>query len=174
MSECVVRAYLGIGGNLGRVRETFSGALAALQQTDGVSVTRVSPLYETPPVGGPKTQPPFLNAVIEVETGLGARALLRRQLQIESYFARIRTIRWGPRTLDLDLLLHGPAERIADPPELVVPHPRLARRAFVLVPLAELAPSMIVPGIERSVKALCDALPASERAQIRLISPTWT
>lgn len=174
MTKRVVRAYLGIGGNLGQVRETFSGALAALEQTEGISVTGVSPLYETPPVGGPKNQAPFLNAVIEVETGLGARAMLRRQLQIESLFARARTVRWGPRTLDLDLLLYGPTEIIDDPPELVVPHPRLSERAFVLVPLADLAPSLILPGTEHSVGALRDALPASERTEIRLISLAWS
>ena len=174
MSEPCTRAYLGIGGNLGNVRATFSGALTALKRTDGVSVTGVSSLYETPPVGGPEAQPPFLNAVIEVETGLGAHELLRRQLEIESRFARVRTIRWGPRTLDLDLLLYGPDERIDDPPQLMVPHPRLSERAFVLVPLAELALSLLVPGSDRTIEELRDALPASDRNQVRLISPTWT
>jgi 2-amino-4-hydroxy-6-hydroxymethyldihydropteridine diphosphokinase len=174
MSEQLVTAYLGIGGNLGDVGATFSGALANLAQTAGISVTGVSPLYQTPPVGGPENQPPFLNAVVAVETALAAHALLRRQLRIEADFARVREIRWGPRTLDLDLLLYGPAERIEDPPELVVPHPRLAERAFVLVPLAELAPALVVPGTGRCVAALRDALPAYERSQIRLISPTWS
>jgi len=173
MSEEAVRAYLGIGGNLGNVRATFSGALVALEQSDGISIINVSPLYETPPVGGPEAQPAYLNAVIEVETGLSAQVLLQRQLEIESRFARLRTIRWGPRTLDLDLLLYGPGELVDDPPELVVPHPRLTERAFVLVPLAEMAPSLIVPGTARSVEALRDELPAPERTDIRLISPTW-
>jgi len=172
--EPPVTAYLGIGGNLGDVRRTFSGALEALGETEGVSITGSSPLYATPPVGGPAAQPTFLNAVIEVETQLEAWELLRRQLRIETDFARIRTVRWGPRTLDLDLLLYGPTERIDDPPRLLVPHPRLAERAFVLVPLATLAPSLMVPGTEHSVAELCDALPTSERAGIRLLSPTWT
>jgi len=125
-------------------------------------------------VGGPKAQPPYLNAVIQIETRLGAWELLHRQLQIETEFARTREIRWGPRTFDLDLLLYGPAELIDHPPELIVPHPRLTHRAFVLVPLAELAPSLIVPGAERSVEALRNALPESDRACVRLVSATWT
>jgi 2-amino-4-hydroxy-6-hydroxymethyldihydropteridine diphosphokinase len=174
MSRSAVTAFLGIGGNLEDVRRTFSGALAAVSDTYGISVTGTSPLYATPSVGGPEAQPTYLNAVIQIETRLGAWELLRRQLQIESEFARTREIRWGSRTLDLDLLLYGPTDRIDDPPELIVPHPRLTDRAFVLVPLAELAPSLIVPGAERSVEALRDALPASDRAGIRLVSVTWT
>jgi 2-amino-4-hydroxy-6-hydroxymethyldihydropteridine diphosphokinase len=174
VSRKAVRAYLGIGGNLGDVRATFSGALATLRQTEGILVSRVSPLYETLPVGGPKDQPPFLNAVIEVETGLDAHALLRRELQIETRFARLRAIRWGPRTLDLDLLLYGPGELIDDSPELIVPHPRLTERAFVLVPLAQLTSALIMPGTKCSVEALLNGLPDSERSEVHLISPSWT
>ncbi len=174
MSRPFVTAFIGIGGNLGDVRGTFSGALKALDETGGVSVTGASPLYWTPPVGGPEAQPPYLNAVIEIETRLCAEELLQHLLGIEAAFARVRTIRWGPRTLDLDLLLYGPQESIDDPPELLVPHPRLAERAFVLVPLLELAPSLIVPETGRTVTVLCDALPAPDRAGIRLVSTTWT
>jgi 2-amino-4-hydroxy-6-hydroxymethyldihydropteridine diphosphokinase len=174
MSMPAVTAYLGIGGNLGKLRETFSGARTALDETDGISVTAASSLYETPPMGGPEAQPPYLNAVIEVEARLDAMELLQRLLAIEADFSRVREMRWGPRTLDLDLLLFGPDERIDEPPTLEVPHPRLIERAFVLVPLAELAPSLIVPGSGRSIEALRDALPASDRSTIRLVSPTWT
>jgi len=174
MSEPPVTAYIGIGGNLGDVRETFSGALTVLGAADGISVSGVSPLYATPAVGGPEDQPIYLNAVIEIETRLSARELLHRLLEIEAEFARVREVRWGPRTLDLDLLLYGPDRRIEDPPELLVPHPRLGERAFVLEPLAALAPSLIVPGTESTVEELRDALPACDRAGIRLIGSTWT
>ncbi|MCG6860463.1 MAG: 2-amino-4-hydroxy-6-hydroxymethyldihydropteridine diphosphokinase [Chromatiaceae bacterium] len=174
MSRPLVTAYLGIGGNLGNVRATFSGAMSALKKSNGISITGVSPLYATPPVGGPEAQPLYLNAVIEIDTRLDAWELLTRLLDIETEFARVRTIRWGPRTLDLDLLLFGPAEYIDDPPDLIVPHPRLVDRTFVLEPLADLAPSLIVPGTGRSVEALRDALPASDRAGIRLVGTTWT
>lgn len=173
MSESLITAYLGIGGNLGDVRETFSGAIAALEEADGISVSALSPLYATPPVGGPEAQPLYLNAVIEIETRLCAPELLRRQLRIETDFGRVRTIRWGPRTLDVDMLLYGPDQQIDDPPTLVVPHPRLAERAFVLVPLAELTPSRVVPGKGRSVKELLDALPSSDKAGVRLVSRNW-
>jgi 2-amino-4-hydroxy-6-hydroxymethyldihydropteridine diphosphokinase len=174
MSGLAVTAYLGIGGNLGDVRETFSLALTALRASDAGSITGVSPLYETPPVGGPGGQPPYLNAVIEMKTRMSARELLRHQLEIESDFARERTVRWGPRTLDLDLLLYGPTQVIHDPPQLIVPHLRLAERAFVLEPLATLAPTLIVPGTKRSVAALRDRLPASDRSGIRLVSAVWS
>jgi 2-amino-4-hydroxy-6-hydroxymethyldihydropteridine diphosphokinase len=170
----MARAYIGIGGNLGDVREAFSGALAALGVTDGISLSAVSPLYMTPPVGGPPNQPPYLNAVIEIQTRLGARELLRHQLRIEADLGRVRDVRWGPRRLDLDLLLYGPGDLIDEPPELIVPHPRLAERAFVLEPLAALAPALVVPGVGRSVEALRDALPAFERAAVRSVSPTWS
>lgn len=172
--ESPIMAYLGIGGNLGDVRRTFSGALEALNKTEGIAITGLSPLYATPPMGGPEGQPTFLNAVIEIETRLDAWELLHRQLRIESDFARVRTIRWGPRTLDLDLLLYGPTALIDNPPQLVVPHPRLVERAFVLVPLTTLAPALIVPGTGHSVAELRDVLPASDRAELHLLSATWT
>lgn len=174
MSGSGATAYLGIGGNLGDVRETFTGALAALSATDGIVVRRVSPLYETPAVGGPGNQPSYLNAVLEIQTRLNARELLQLLLRIEADFARVREIRWGPRTLDLDLLLFGPDQHISDPPLLMVPHPRLAERAFVLEPLAALVPSLVVPGTGRTVEELRDTLSASDRVAIRLISQTWS
>lgn len=173
MNALEATAYLGIGGNLGDIHKTFSAALAELDGTEGVTLIATSPLYSTPPLGGPRGQPPYLNAVAQIETRLAAKVLLRRLLDIEAEFARVRTVRWGPRTLDLDLLLYGPGQSIQNPPELLVPHPRLADRAFVLVPLAQVAPSLSVPGTGNTVAELRDALPESDLAGIRLVSTTW-
>jgi 2-amino-4-hydroxy-6-hydroxymethyldihydropteridine diphosphokinase len=131
-------AYLGIGSNLGDRLAYLQLAVDELGTTDGVTVVGVSPVYETAPVGGPE-QPDYLNAVVAVDTVLTAHALLGVAQGIEAAADRVRTVRWGPRTLDVDVLLVGD-ERVDDP-DLVVPHPRLAERAFVVVPLAELDPA---------------------------------
>jgi 2-amino-4-hydroxy-6-hydroxymethyldihydropteridine diphosphokinase len=131
------RAYLGIGSNLGNRVAHLQAAVDALGVADGLRVVAVSPVYETVPVGGPP-QPDFLNAVVAVDTELPARALLELAHRIEVAAERVRSVRWGPRTLDVDVLLVGD-ERI-DEPDLVVPHPRMTERAFVVVPLADLAP----------------------------------
>ena len=131
------RAYLGIGSNLGDRRAHLQGAVDELGAVEGLRVVAVSPVYETVPVGGPP-QPDFLNAVVAVDTELTARALLELAHRIEAAAERVRAVRWGPRTLDVDVLLVGD-ERIAEP-DLEVPHPRMTERAFVVVPLADLAP----------------------------------
>ena len=131
------RAYLGIGSNLGDRRAHLQGAVDELAGVEGLRVVAVSPVYETVPVGGPP-QPDFLNAVVAVDTELTARVLLELAQRIEAAAERVRTVRWGPRTLDVDVLLVGD-ERI-DEPDLEVPHPRMTERAFVVVPLADLAP----------------------------------
>jgi 2-amino-4-hydroxy-6-hydroxymethyldihydropteridine diphosphokinase len=133
----VTLAYVAFGSNLG---DREQGILSA---ADALGVRRLSALRETEP-WGVTDQPPFLNAVGELETGEPPRALLERLLGVERAHGRIRLERWGPRTLDLDLLLYGGAE--IDEPGLTVPHPRLHERAFVLEPLAELAPDLNVPG----------------------------
>jgi 2-amino-4-hydroxy-6-hydroxymethyldihydropteridine diphosphokinase len=132
------RAYLGIGTNLGDRLGYLQLAVDALAAADDVRVVGVSPVYETAPVGGPD-QPDYLNAVVAVDTTLTARALLRLAHAIEADADRVRTVRWGPRTLDVDVLLVGD-ERV-DEPDLVVPHPRMTERAFVVVPLADLDPA---------------------------------
>jgi 2-amino-4-hydroxy-6-hydroxymethyldihydropteridine diphosphokinase len=133
----VRRAYLGIGTNLGDRESHLQGAVDALVAADGIHVVAVSPVYETVPVGGPR-QPDYLNAVVAVDTALTARALLELAHRIEAAADRVRRVRWGPRTLDVDLLLVGDEQ--IDEPDLVVPHPRMTERAFVVVPLADLAP----------------------------------
>jgi 2-amino-4-hydroxy-6-hydroxymethyldihydropteridine diphosphokinase len=132
-----MRAYIGLGSNLGDREETLRGAVERLAATPGVEVVAVSSLRETDPVGPVLDQPRFLNGVAALDTSLRARELLGLLLEIESEFGRTRSgPPGGPRTLDLDLLVYGD-ERI-DEPGLQVPHPRLHERAFVLEPLGEL------------------------------------
>jgi 2-amino-4-hydroxy-6-hydroxymethyldihydropteridine diphosphokinase len=139
-----MRAYLGLGANLGDREGTIRLALELLGDDGAVEVVAVSTLRETDPVGF-ADQPRFLNGVAAVETGLGPRDLLDRLLRVERELGRRRTgPRFGPRTIDLDLLVHG--DLVVDEPGLTVPHPRLAERRFVLEPLAELAPDLLVPG----------------------------
>jgi 2-amino-4-hydroxy-6-hydroxymethyldihydropteridine diphosphokinase len=141
----LVRAYVGLGSNLGDRAETLRVALERLAATQGVEVVAVSSLRETDPVGPVTDQPRFLNGVAAVETTLGARRLLEVLLAIEAELGRTRTgPPGGPRTLDLDLLLYG-EERI-DEPGLQVPHPRLHERPFVLEPLEELGWTPPGPG----------------------------
>jgi 2-amino-4-hydroxy-6-hydroxymethyldihydropteridine diphosphokinase len=137
------RAYLGIGSNLGDRVAHLQSAVDGLAFADGVTVVGVSPVYETDPVGGPE-QPEYLNAVVAVDTDRTARELLEVAQRLEHEAGRERGERWGPRTLDVDLLLVGDDE--VDEPDLVVPHPRLYERAFVMVPLADLDP-MLAPWV---------------------------
>jgi 2-amino-4-hydroxy-6-hydroxymethyldihydropteridine diphosphokinase len=134
----VTRAYVGLGSNLGD-RESM-----IVQAADRIDALRLSTIRETEPWGY-EEQPRFLNAVAEVETDLAPRALLDRLLEVERELGRDRAgPRWGPRTIDLDLLLYG--ELAVEEPGLAVPHPHLAERLFVLEPLAELAPAQKIPG----------------------------
>ena len=139
----VARAYVGLGANLGEREPTMRRALALLGADPDVEVVAVSAFRETAPVGF-LDQPPFLNAVAALETGLEPRDLLGRLLGVERALGRTRGERWGPRTIDLDLLLHGDA--VLDEPGLTVPHPLLHERRFMLEPLAELDPDLVVPG----------------------------
>lgn len=140
----VQTAYLGLGANLGDRHATLSTALARLAAAPEVRIARVSPVYETAAVGL-TDQPDFLNLVVELETTLAPRALLDLCLQIEQSLGRVRHERWGPRTLDLDVLLYADVTLADD--RLTVPHPRIHERAFVLVPLADLAANLPVNGV---------------------------
>lgn len=144
-------AFIGLGANLGDRAATLRTALSFLSDLPTMELIRVSSLYETAAVGVTE-QPDFLNAVAEVSTPLSATALLDALLNLENLLGRKRTFRWGPRVIDLDLLLYG-NEQIALP-ELTVPHPRLRERAFVLVPLAEVAPELVMPGDYQAVAEL--------------------
>ncbi len=142
-------ALIGLGSNVGDRRAALEGAIAALNRTPGVSVRKVSSFHETEPVGGPPGQGKYLNAAAVLETTIDPMAVLRLLQEIEAQFGRVRTVRWGERTLDLDLLLFD--DRIIDTPELVVPHPRYATRRFVLEPLAEIAPEAVDPVTKQTV-----------------------
>jgi len=139
------RVYVGLGGNLGDVEATLTEALMALDMIPQTTVRGHSRLYRTP-AWGKTDQPSFLNAVAELQTRLSPRILLERFLAIEQRFGRTREDgkKWGPRALDLDMLVY--AGEILDEPGLHLPHPHLHERAFVLVPLAEIAPDVQVPG----------------------------
>jgi 2-amino-4-hydroxy-6-hydroxymethyldihydropteridine diphosphokinase len=140
----VTRAYVGVGANLGDRERTIREAVDTLGAETGIEVVAVSTLRETEPVGVGE-QPRFLNGVVALDTTLGARELLDLLLAVEQRFGRVRVPgEHGPRTLDLDLLLYG--EQEIDEPGLTVPHPRLHERRFVLEPLAELSPGLVVPG----------------------------
>jgi len=140
----VTRAYVALGANLGDRERTLRAAVDALAATEGVEVVGVSTLRETDPVGVGE-QPRFLNGAVALDTTLPARELLALLLALEQRFGRVRVAgEHAPRTLDLDLLLYGDEE--IDESALTVPHPRLHERRFVLEPLAELAPGLVVPG----------------------------
>jgi 2-amino-4-hydroxy-6-hydroxymethyldihydropteridine diphosphokinase len=135
----VTPAFLGLGSNLGDRARHLAEAIRQLRTVEGVRVSALSPVYETKPVGL-TDQPDFLNLVVAIETSLSPPTLLARCLAIEQALGRKRDVRWGPRTLDIDVLLHG--DNVLTGPELILPHPRLTERAFVLVPLATLAPGL--------------------------------
>ncbi|MER3455375.1 MAG: 2-amino-4-hydroxy-6-hydroxymethyldihydropteridine diphosphokinase [candidate division GAL15 bacterium] len=135
------RVFLSLGSNLGARQANLQAALRLLQE-GGVRVVRCSSWYETDPVGY-VDQPPFLNLVVEARTELSPHALLRLAQRVESALGRVRQVPWGPRTADVDLLLYG--NRVVATPELVLPHPRMRERAFVLVPLHEVAPDLVLP-----------------------------
>lgn len=137
------RAWLGLGGNLGDPAAAMAAALQALDGHAAVSVVAVSSLYRTPP-WGVTDQPDFLNAVVAVDTALTARQLLDLCLETERRLKRVRAGRWGPRVIDIDILLYG--DEAIDEEGLQVPHPRMASRAFVLVPLAEIVPDLRIAG----------------------------
>jgi len=136
------RAYLALGSNLGDRLEYLQHAVAALDRAPGVRVAAVSRVYETAPVGGPE-QDAYLNAVVAVDTELEPLDLLALAQQLEHEAARVRTEHWGPRTLDVDVLLYD--ELTLDSPELTIPHPRMWERGFVLAPLRDVASELVAP-----------------------------
>jgi len=150
-----VIAYVGLGSNLGDREAALRRALELLDATPGLRVVAASSFRDTAPVGD-ENQPRFLNAVCAVETELAPRELLARLLEIELALGRVRdaTRRFGPRTADLDLLLHG--DETADEPDLVVPHPRLVERRFALEPLFEIAPELALPDGRRVADVLAE------------------
>jgi 2-amino-4-hydroxy-6-hydroxymethyldihydropteridine diphosphokinase len=156
-------AYVALGANLGDALATLRAALVALDALPGTRVLRTSRFVRSPSMGAPG--PDYVNAVAELRTALDPQALLRALLAVEQAHGRVRGARNAPRTLDLDLLLFD--ERVLDTPQLVLPHPRLHQRAFVLVPLAELAPELVVPGRGR----VAELLPAVAGQRLDTLTP---
>ncbi|MEU1390161.1 MULTISPECIES: 2-amino-4-hydroxy-6-hydroxymethyldihydropteridine diphosphokinase [unclassified Nonomuraea] len=157
-----MKAVLALGSNLGERFQTLQGAIDTLFDAPGLEFVKASPVYETDPVGGPGGQEPYLNAVVVAETALPPRTLLERALGVENAFGRVRAERWGPRTLDVDLIVVG--ETVSDDPELTLPHPRAHERAFVLVPWSVIDPEATVPGRGR----VADLLAELDRHGVRL------
>ena len=147
-----ITSYIALGSNLGDRLEHLRIGAQLLEAHNGIRIACKSRIFETEPVGGPDHQGAYLNAVVRLESRYSARALLNILLETELQRGRVRSERWGPRTLDLDLLIHG--FEVIDEPGLIVPHPRLHERAFVLEPLADLAPDLEIPGLGLTVKSL--------------------
>jgi 2-amino-4-hydroxy-6-hydroxymethyldihydropteridine diphosphokinase len=139
-----VDAALGLGGNIGDVRESFRSAVSALRQAPGVELLAASSLYRTQP-WGPVAQSPFLNMAVLARTTLSPHRLIDLCLEIERANGRVREIRYGPRTLDIDVLVYGNLSFSDE--RLTLPHPRLMERSFALVPLAEIAPDLLIEGV---------------------------
>jgi len=156
-----MRAYLGLGSNLGDREANIEGALRRLALSSRVKVLKVSSMIDTEPVGGP-AQPNYLNAACKVETALRARELLREALRIEKEMGRVRDVRWGPRVIDIDLLLYD--TEVISEADLTVPHPRIAERRFVLGPLAEIAPGLRHPVTGKTAREMLSDLAAQECA----------
>jgi 2-amino-4-hydroxy-6-hydroxymethyldihydropteridine diphosphokinase len=155
------QAVLALGSNLGDRLATLQGGVGALLGPPGLTLVALSPVYETLPVGGPP-QPEYLNAVLIADTTLTAAGLLRRCQAAEAAFGRVRQEVWGPRTLDVDVIVYG--DVVSDDPELTLPHPRARQRAFVLAPWLDADPDAEIPGQGR-VSALLDAVVAGSGGQ---------
>lgn len=165
-----MRVVFSLGSNLGQRMDYLQSGLDALFDAPGMSFVALSPVYETDPVGGP-SQGAYLNAVVIAETSLDPRTLLDRALGVEDAFGRVRKERWGPRTLDVDIIMVG--NLMSDEAELTLPHPRAHERAFVLVPWAQADASAVLPG-RGSVAALLAGLDQSGvrlRADLSLEPP---
>jgi len=161
---------LALGSNLGDRLELLRQARTMIEKHPGISVQGVSPVYETAPVGGPDDQPPFLNTAMEVGTTLPPEELLAWCRKVEESCGRIRGERWGPRSIDIDILFYG--NLVIRQPELTVPHPRLHERRFVLIPLNELAPDFVHPVFGRTCRELLENLPPDSGSEA-LYTKDW-
>ncbi|MEL6819976.1 MAG: 2-amino-4-hydroxy-6-hydroxymethyldihydropteridine diphosphokinase [Pseudomonadota bacterium] len=154
MSETELRtAYLGLGGNVGDVKAAMRWALEQIERLDQTSIFAISPLYKTPP-WGIKTQNWFLNACVGIKTSMPPHALLRALIDIEKQAGRIRSVRWGPRTLDIDILMIDNLS--IQTPRLMVPHPRMLERAFVMTPLADIAGGLTING--KTIRSISNSI----------------
>ena len=161
------RVLLSLGANLDDKALNVKKAMAIISKWDGVSSCKTSGLYITKPWGY-TDQDDFVNSAMSFESPVEPAVLLSRIHALETDFKRRRVIRYGPRTLDIDIICVGALQMIDD--TLTIPHPRMARRAFVLVPLASIEPDFIVPGYDKSVRELCFALPETELSGVRIMT----
>lgn len=149
-------AYIAIGSNLGDRHANVRRALALLVETPGIEVRKISSMMENPAHGGPEGAPDFINAAAEVVTTMTAQTLMKRLLEIEAQMGRVRRTKWEPRVIDLDLVLYG--NSIVSSDDLIVPHPLMHERMFVLKPLVEIAPNALHPTLNATVSQLMDGL----------------
>jgi 2-amino-4-hydroxy-6-hydroxymethyldihydropteridine diphosphokinase len=170
MTDAPTRCLIAIGSNLGARLANVRAGVAGLAAADGVEIVSVSKLYETAPVGGPEDQGAFYNGALLVDSTLAAADLLALLHRIEAGRERRRIVRWGPRTLDLDLLVYG--DMVSDDESLQVPHPPQHLRRFVLVPVCDIAPDMIHPGLQRTMAELLGDLPV-EPGDLTAIADHW-
>jgi 2-amino-4-hydroxy-6-hydroxymethyldihydropteridine diphosphokinase len=166
----MVTALVALGSNLGDRHANLARALAGLKCLPRTTVSGLSALYETAPVGGPENQGPFLNAAVSLETALPADELLAALHDIERNGGRERGVRWAARTLDLDLLIYG--DTVSDDPKLLLPHPRMHQRRFVMVPVCDLHPAMQHPGLGPTMAELLARLPV-EPGDLRELGHAW-
>lgn len=151
----MVSAYLSLGSNLGNRLDNLKKALDLLNSHEGIEIKQVSSFYETEPVGY-EEQDWFLNSVVEITTTLTPQELLKTVGWVEGELGRVRTIRWGPRTVDVDILFYG--DQLVAEENLEIPHPRIQERAFVLKPLAEIVPDLVHPYYGQTVEELLENL----------------
>lgn len=147
----MIDVYLGLGSNIGDREQQLKSAVERLDQVTDIHVQQVSSMYETKPVGY-VVQPDFLNVCLHIKTSLSPEVLLQQCLDIEKELHRVRKVRWGPRTIDIDVLLYG--DQIIESEQLIVPHPRMTERAFVMIPLNEIASHVIEPRSKKTIQSL--------------------
>lgn len=162
-------AYIGIGANLGERLVNLKKALNMLSSEKEISVQAVSAIYETAPVGGPE-QGPFLNACAALQTTLTPTLLLLKMLEVENSLGRVREVRWGPRVIDLDLLVYEGV--IMNTPLLELPHPRMIERNFVLIPLADIDRELLIPGHGKTVGEILSDRDATDDLEV-FMPPSW-
>ncbi len=150
-----MKAYIGLGSNLGNREENIRKAVALLEKSQGIKLVKLSPFYETEPVGD-IPQGKFINAAAEIYTAISPSGLLAVCRNIEDELGRVRTVKWGPRTIDLDVLLYG--EEVIYTAELTVPHPLMHEREFVLRPLSDIAPNAYHPVLGKTIQELLEGL----------------
>jgi len=163
-------AHIGLGGNIGDVEKNILEAVRKISLIPATRILKISSLYKTEPVGF-ESQPYFINAALEIETAQSPLELLNALHEIEAGMGRTRSVKWGPRTVDLDILLFG--EKIIKSSAVNAPHPRMHERAFVLVPLAEIAPEAVHPVLSKTVNRLLSELPAAQGVELWK-KPVWT